>query len=147
MGKRLGMAQAIQKAENKGSQGYAADQFGNGQSEMGADKGTQICRDGGKERIPGGQNRHQDTQQDDGSRSAEQNRRQTPGPGGGVSGGGQGGKEGAQPAEQIAQQQAKAFPEHSGTEPRQRCGTGKSDGMDRQQHQQRQQVPQPEIPV
>ena len=103
--------------------------------------------DGGKERIPGGQNRHQDTQQDDGSRSAEQNRRQTPGPGGGVSGGGQGGKEGAQPAEQIAQQQAKAFPEHSGTEPRQRCGTGKSDGMDRQQHQQRQQVPQPEIPV
>lgn len=124
------------------------DQFGNGQSEMGADKGTQICRDGGKERISGGQNRHQDTQQDDGSRSAEQNRPADAGTGRRSFRWGSGRQRRRPAAEQIAQQQAKAFPEHQlGRNQGSAAAPESPMAWTGQQHQQRQQVPQPEIPV
>ncbi|CAN3973856.1 Helix-turn-helix domain-containing protein, partial [Dysosmobacter welbionis] len=110
------------------------------------DKGPQVRRGGGEQRVGGGQNGHQYRQQRQGAGRPQQQGQDPPGgavlflrPGGGQCC--------PQMAEEAPQQQTEPLPQHGGTPPGQKLSAGEADGVDGQQGQQGQQIPRPEIPV
>ena len=143
---RFGMAETVQKAEEEGRQRQPPDQLLQGGGEVGPEKGPQVLRDGGEQRVGGGQHRHQQRHQQRRAETPQDHRYHPPGDPA-LFAGGQSGGDGAQMPEQAPQQETKPLPQHGGPPPGEPDAAGEGQGVDRQQHQQGHQVPEPEVPV